>query len=181
MAFILFDAGFLVLDAARLAFNRCSFLEKDLQRQLAIDAGALALDLVFLALPGATGGGTMLRGALAGTNFSIDVVHAASALQAGIRTIQSVVKVVQVGTQTQTTANFFSNCNGDQYNENRHKEFSESLKTMKDSNLRKTIRSLERRINEHLEKIAQNPASRDFNHWQSELRTFQEELDLTIQ
>jgi hypothetical protein len=48
VAFILFDAGFLVLDAARLAFNRCSFLEKDLQRQFAIDAGVLALDLVCL-------------------------------------------------------------------------------------------------------------------------------------
>jgi hypothetical protein len=80
---------------------------------LAIDAGALALDLVCLALPGATRGGTVLRGALAGTNFSIDVVHAASVLKAGIRTIQPVVKVVQVGTQPALPANFFSNCNGD--------------------------------------------------------------------
>jgi hypothetical protein len=71
---------------------------------LAIDAGALALDLVCLALPGATGGGTMLRGALSGTNFSIDVVHAASALQAGIRTIQPVVKEIQVAGQIYTFA-----------------------------------------------------------------------------
>jgi hypothetical protein len=64
---------------------------------------------------------------------------------------------------------------------NNHANFIEQLKNMKDSSLRKTIKSLEENIQEHLDKIANNPASRDVPHWQSEIRTFQEQLDLARQ
>ncbi len=97
IAFILFDTASIGIDLGRIALNKCSLFEDDLQRQLLIDAGALALDLVFLALPGATGGGMGLRMAFAGANATYDVMHAASVLKAGIRIIQPVVKGVQAG------------------------------------------------------------------------------------
>jgi hypothetical protein len=40
---------------------------------------------------------------------------------------------------------------------------------------------LEDNIQEHLDKIASNPYSRDVPHWKTELRTFQEQLDLAFE
>jgi hypothetical protein len=65
--------------------------------------------------------------------------------------------------------------------EGRHANFIRQLKSMKDSSLRKTIRSLEDNMQEHLYKIANNPTSRDVPHWQSEINTFREQLELAIQ
>lgn len=42
--------------------------------------------------------------------------------------------------------------------------------------LRKGMRSLQRRINEHLDKIQLSPNSRDVNHWQVEIRTFRDNI-----
>jgi RHS repeat-associated protein len=60
----------------------------------------------------------------------------------------------------------------------RHKGFIESLGRMKGASLQKTIRSLDRNIKDHLDKIKNNPGSRDAPHWQKEITTFTEQRDL---
>ncbi len=62
----------------------------------------------------------------------------------------------------------------------RHTNFIKQLEDMKDSSLKRTIRSLEENIQEHVDKIANNPTSRDVAHWQSEIRTFQEQVKLAL-
>ncbi len=62
----------------------------------------------------------------------------------------------------------------------KHGNFIKQLEDMKDSSLRRTIRSLDDNIEEHLDNIANNPTSRDVPHWQSEIRTFEEQLRLAL-
>jgi len=63
----------------------------------------------------------------------------------------------------------------------KHAGFIKILSGMRNKSVLKTIRSLETQIREHQDKLRRNPASRDTAHWQRELRTFQEQLELAKQ
>jgi RHS repeat-associated protein len=54
--------------------------------------------------------------------------------------------------------------------------FTKQCQTMADSGLRKTIKSLEKRLREHQDKIKNNPQSRDVPHWRGEIKTYKEQL-----
>jgi RHS repeat-associated protein len=62
-----------------------------------------------------------------------------------------------------------------------HKGFIDNLHGMSDRSLMRTVRSLERNIDEHLDMIAGNPDSLAVSHWRSEIRNWQEELELALQ
>jgi RHS repeat-associated protein len=91
VAFLIFDAVALGIDASQWA-SGCA--NDALQRQTAIDAAALVIDLVFLALPGATGGGPLLRLALA-TGGHITVVGAMEIARVSYRAMQVEAKFMQ--------------------------------------------------------------------------------------
>jgi hypothetical protein len=98
IAFIGYDLLAIGMDIYHL--TQASGCEKEaVYRQLAIDASALALDVGFLLLPGATGGGPALRLAMAGGDVSAAAVHARQAAQAIGRTTQTLVKPGQIGGQ----------------------------------------------------------------------------------
>ena len=97
--FIGYDLVSLGADVYRIATNRCDFLKEQLNRQLAIDAGALALDLIFLAIPAPPGAGGLFRLAFAGANYTMDLYRAASVLNLGYRGLQILNKMGQVQNQ----------------------------------------------------------------------------------
>jgi hypothetical protein len=63
----------------------------------------------------------------------------------------------------------------------RHAGFIKVLRGMRNRSVLRTIRALEAQIQEHEEKLRRNPASRDASHWQGELKTFREQLELAKQ
>ena len=62
----------------------------------------------------------------------------------------------------------------------RHQGLIDNLQGMSDRSLRRTIRSLEQNIDEHLQKIAGNPNSLAVSHWQKEIQTWTEQLELAV-
>jgi len=58
----------------------------------------------------------------------------------------------------------------------RHEGFIKQCRTMADKSLRSTIKSLEKGIREHQDKVRNNPNSRDVPHWRTEIKTSQEQL-----
>jgi len=109
--FIGYDLISVGFDVYRIATNRCDFLKEQLNRQLAIDAGALVIDLVFLAIPAPPGGGMGFRMAFAGANVTMDLARAAEVAYQGAKGLQWTIKGVQLGYQASNTLSFSRNSN----------------------------------------------------------------------
>jgi len=60
----------------------------------------------------------------------------------------------------------------------RHGKFKEQVQNYKDKGLRKSQRNLKRRISEHQGKIKNNPESTAKNHWEGEMKTWREQLEI---
>jgi hypothetical protein len=106
IAFIVYDVGSIAWDVYRIHHNPC--YSDELTRQLWIDSSALAIDVIFLALPGATGGGMLFKYALAGANTTLDITHAVRVAKTGALATQSIAKGVQVGMQGETIISYLS-------------------------------------------------------------------------
>ena len=106
IAFIFYDVVSIAWDVYRI--NRSPCYSYKLTRQLWIDSAALAIDIFFLALPGATGGGMLFKYALVGANSTLDLIHAVGVAKTGALVTQSIVKGGQVGLQAETTISYFN-------------------------------------------------------------------------
>ena len=60
----------------------------------------------------------------------------------------------------------------------RHSKFKEQVQNYKDKGLRKAEKNLKRRIFEHQEKIKNNPESTAKKHWEGEIKTWNEQLEI---
>ncbi|GEM_PF-4569260 len=96
--FVSYDIGAIGHDVQQIWQTQ----ERSLYWQLGIDTGALGVDGAFLFLPGASGGGSTLRWAVAGGH---DVAMANQAVQMKRVVFQSAIKGVQVVGQTKVCPN----------------------------------------------------------------------------
>jgi hypothetical protein len=62
-----------------------------------------------------------------------------------------------------------------------HGGFRKQVSQMKDKSLRKPQGSLEKKIIEHKNKIADNPLSKAVEHWKHELRVFESQMEIVKQ
>ena len=65
-------------------------------------------------------------------------------------------------------------------NTGHHEGFKRQLNQMHDRGIRRTIRSLQRNIASHEQKIVNEPTNRAAQHWQKEIAIWQEQLNLAI-